>query len=142
MKPNRATPAHAAGQVHEGLGFRSLRLAATVAVAALVVLTLSPRLAARDGPDADTQAPPVAFERAVAIIQERCANCHAANPSYAGYARPPAGVVLETPAQIREQRQAIDRTAVQSRYMPLANITGITDTERQTLASWIAAARD
>lgn len=145
MVADRAITGRAAWLIHEGLGrrlgLRPLRLAAMLALAALV-LVFSPRLGARDGPEADTDAQPVAFERVAAIIHERCANCHAADPSYAGYARPPAGVVLETPAQIRDQRQAIDRVAVQSRYMPLANITGMTDAERQTLATWVAAGGD
>lgn len=83
-------------------------------------------------------AAPVNFERVRTIIDQRCASCHAANPSQPGFAAPPAGVRLDTEAHIRAQRQAINRVSVQSRYMPLGNITGMTDAERETLRRWLA----
>ncbi|MGQ7247365.1 urate hydroxylase PuuD [Halomonas sp. V046] len=70
-----------------------------------------------------------------AIMQTRCVQCHAAQPAHAGFSAPPAGVVLETEAQV-EQQQASIQQVVASGYMPLGNLTQMTDDERATIATW------
>ena len=45
------------------------------------------------------------------IVAARCAPCHSLEPTQAGFSSPPAGVVLETPAQIVAQASRI-RTVV------------------------------
>ncbi|WP_435100381.1 urate hydroxylase PuuD [Arhodomonas sp. AD133] len=126
--------------------------AAAVGFIALVVAT-SPQLANlfQDGKatavagaegesgQASATLEPVAFDRVTQIIEQRCATCHAAEPTFSGYASPPAGISLETAEQIRSHKADIDRVSVQSTYMPLGNITKITDEERQTLEAWIVA---
>src|SRR5262249_11361821 len=42
----------------------------------------------------------VAFATVQSVIAQRCAPCHALHPTQPGFSSPPAGVVLETPAQI------------------------------------------
>jgi uncharacterized membrane protein len=103
--------------------------AATVAVA----LAIQP-----DEPDraAGTEVEPAA---ALAIVEERCATCHSADPTSEQFTSAPAGVVFDTPAQIADRADAIRVQAVDSRAMPLGNVTGMTDEERETLAAWIAA---
>ena len=70
--------------------------------------------------------PPPAFATVQAIIAERCAPCHSASPTQPGYASPPAGIVLETAAQIRREAPLIQSVAVDSHAMPLGNATGMT----------------
>jgi len=48
---------------------------------------------------------PVPFATVERIIEERCASCHAANPSSKDFDSPPKGVKLETAAQIAPDRQ-------------------------------------
>ena len=50
---------------------------------------------------------PSAFARVQSIVAARCAPCHALQPTQAGFSSPPAGVVLETPAQIVAQASRI-----------------------------------
>ncbi|MDL4862886.1 urate hydroxylase PuuD [Halomonas elongata] len=69
------------------------------------------------------------------IIIDRCAQCHAENPTYDGFAAAPAGVVLETPEQILRQVGQI-KQVVASGYMPLGNVTKMTDEERSEIANW------
>jgi uncharacterized membrane protein len=84
-----------------------------------------------------TQAGPVDAEEAVAIVQQRCVPCHSQNPTQEGFDAAPAGVVLDTREQIVDQADAIDEQAVRTKAMPLGNVTGMTDEERETLGAWL-----
>jgi uncharacterized membrane protein len=79
------------------------------------------------------------FAQVQRIVIERCAGCHADKPTYAGFATAPAGVLLQTPQQIRAQAQKIWQQTVQTRAMPIGNLTQITDEERAVLDAWFAA---
>lgn len=69
------------------------------------------------------------------IIGERCTSCHARSPTQAGFAAAPSGLILETSEQINLNAEKI-ATTVQTRYMPLGNLTGMTDDERFIIAGW------
>ncbi|MFT4047786.1 MAG: urate hydroxylase PuuD [Solimonas sp.] len=73
-----------------------------------------------------------------AIVAQRCAGCHAQHPTFAGFVAPPKGVMLETPEHLHAHLDAV-RAQLQSRAMPLGNVTQMTDAERQTMLDWIAA---
>ncbi len=76
-------------------------------------------------------------QQGMAIIKERCASCHAATPTQAGFASPPAGVSLETMDQVMVIKpKLID--VINSNYMPLGNITQMTDEERQQVIGWLS----
>jgi uncharacterized membrane protein len=83
-------------------------------------------------------AAPVAFAAVAPIVAMRCAVCHAAHPTQAGFATAPEGVLLDTPDHIAGNAQRIYAQAVASHAMPIGNITHITDAERAQLAAWIA----
>jgi uncharacterized membrane protein len=109
--------------------------AAAVPLAAVVVLS-----AATSGALSTLPAgPSVKFAEVQGIIAQRCHTCHAARPSFTGFVQPPKNVMFDTPAQIVTQAPLIYAQAVTSRAMPLGNITQISDTERQTLATWFQA---
>jgi uncharacterized membrane protein len=74
-----------------------------------------------------------------AIVANRCAPCHSQTPTQPGYSAPPAGIVLETPAEIEAAASLIKSAAVDSDAMPLANATNMTQAERDTLARWLAS---
>jgi len=105
--------------------------------AAGVALLLAVAVAIAPKPPAPTAAS-AGFGRVQAIVMQRCAGCHAAHPRQAGFAAAPAGVLLDTPAAIRQNAARIYQQAVQLRAMPLGNITAITDDERAALGSWYA----
>ena len=104
------------------------------AVAASVLLAVAIR---PDDGGGGAPAAPVDDERAVAIVQQRCVPCHAQNPTQEGYDAPPAGVVLETREQITDQAAAVEEQAVRTEAMPLGNVTGMTEDERETLGAWL-----
>jgi uncharacterized membrane protein len=71
------------------------------------------------------------------IIDNRCVACHASKPTQPGFVEAPLGIVLETPQQVAARAERIAVT-VQTRYMPLGNLTGMTDAERAAVAGWYA----
>jgi uncharacterized membrane protein len=103
------------------------------AVAAALLLAV----AIRPDDGGGTPAGPVDAEEAVAIVQQRCVPCHSQNPTQEGFDAAPAGVVLDTRKQIADQADAVDEQAVRTNAMPLGNVTGMTDEERETLGAWL-----
>ena len=72
------------------------------------------------------------------VIEQRCTVCHSANPSSPMFSSAPAGVMFDTPEQIRQQAAKIHAQTVASQIMPLGNITQMTQEERDLLGAWIA----
>ncbi|MBC2657368.1 urate hydroxylase PuuD [Pseudomonas sp. MSSRFD41] len=89
----------------------------------------APTQAANTGPS---------FEKVHNVIQERCAVCHSARPTSPLFSTAPAGVMFDTPEQIRLQAARIQAQAVASQIMPLGNITQMTQQERELIGAWIA----
>ena len=79
----------------------------------------------------------VAFAEAKQVIDQRCVSCHAAQPTREGFVQPPKGVMLENATQIGQHIAKIKET-VASGYMPIGNLTGMTDEERKLLLVWVA----
>ena len=71
------------------------------------------------------------------VVNTRCVACHAQSPTQPGFVAPPLGVMLETIEQIQQHAVKI-ATTVQTRYMPLGNLTQMTDEERALIANWYA----
>ncbi len=69
------------------------------------------------------------------VVQAKCSVCHMAQPTQAGFNAPPAGIIIVTPEDMKTHKAKII-TAVQSSYMPLGNITGLTDEERAQLVAY------
>jgi uncharacterized membrane protein len=103
--------------------------AATIAIA-IAIEPDDPERSAAGSPDAPA---------ALAIVERRCTTCHSANPTSDQFTSAPGGVVFDTPAQIGARADAIRAQAVDSRSMPLGNVTEMTDEERELLGTWIAA---
>lgn len=102
---------------------------AAFAMLALVAFWIMPRV---------RPAQMVSFARVAPVFAERCAVCHSAHPSEAGFSAPPAGVLLDTPAHIAANAQRVEQQAVLTHAMPLGNLTGMTENERMLVGGWIA----
>lgn len=93
---------------------------------------------------AQRPAPPevaVADAEVLAIVQQHCASCHAANPAHEAFTEPPGDMAIETIEDVRRHGERIDQFTVQTDIMPLGNETGMTQEERNRLGAWIAAQR-
>jgi uncharacterized membrane protein len=74
-------------------------------------------------------------DRARQILQARCVACHAVHPTFAGIAAAPKGLILEDDAQI-ESKLPLLILQVESRVMPIGNVTAMTEGERMELLGW------
>jgi uncharacterized membrane protein len=109
-------------------------LAAAAAGIALVAALIRP---GGSSSLASGAAPP--FASVQAIVQQRCTPCHSAHPTRPGYTAAPAGIRLDSRAEIEAQAGVIRLLAVQTKAMPPGNATGMTQAERDVLARWIAS---
>ncbi|HEU4886019.1 MAG TPA: urate hydroxylase PuuD [Longimicrobium sp.] len=109
--------------------------AAIAATLAALYLVGAPRARAATAADGDR---PVSFGEANAVLQKRCAACHSASPADLTFGVAPAGVMFDTPEQVRSRIERIRARAVETQTMPPANKTHITPEERALLGRWIA----
>jgi uncharacterized membrane protein len=99
------------------------------------VSALSPRTA--PAVLSDSAASPAAeFNAIQAIVAQRCAPCHAAAPSQPGFATAPKGLLLDSRDDLLTH-VALIAPQVETRAMPIGNLTGMTDAERNELLEWI-----
>jgi len=103
---------------------------AAAALAAAMFLSLPKGAAADSAPS---------FAAVRAVIQQRCQPCHSQYQTDRSLGPAPGGVTFDTPESIARLAERIRVRAVETKTMPLANKTGITDAERELLARWIAA---
>jgi len=114
---------------HKGRIVWAIPAAAMAATIALAIAIAPTRNAASAAPE---------FAQVQAIVSARCVSCHAHTPVQAGIASAPKDVLLDSPAAIRVNAPRIQQQAVASRAMPLGNITGMTQAERDVLGAWFA----
>jgi uncharacterized membrane protein len=113
-----------------------LRLAAATALLTIaIVFVLVTRV--RSPVSAAAGGAPVAFANAQAVIDQRCLACHSARPTDSQFTVAPAGVMFDTPEQIKSRADRILERAVISKTMPFGNKTGMTDEERALLGRWV-----
>jgi uncharacterized membrane protein len=79
--------------------------------------------------------------KVVEIVTSRCSMCHTAEPVWDGVQIAPKAVLLDTPANIAREADAINLQVVLSRAMPPNNITAMTDNDRAAIANWIKSTR-
>ncbi|RVJ55618.1 cysteine desulfurase [Sinorhizobium medicae] len=75
------------------------------------------------------------FSKVRDTVLGRCSMCHAREPGWEGIIVPPKGVILESDGDIVAHAREIYLQAGRSHAMPPANVTGITEEERQLIAS-------
>ena len=106
-------------------------LAAVLLVA--VIVALAP---AHSRGGATAPAPGGETARVQAIVQMRCAPCHAAEPTLAGFSAAPNGIILQTLDQLRSHLPEVQQQ-LSARTMPLGNLTAMTEDERTAMLTWI-----
>jgi uncharacterized membrane protein len=81
--------------------------------------------------------PEVSFSAADSVISLRCRNCHSITPTDDVQTVAPNGVTFDTPEQIVRHAERIFFRAVETKTMPQANKTGMSEEERMILGRWI-----
>ena len=124
-----------------GQGLRNAWILPGAAVAMVALALAAENWRASDGvtaAGAGSGAPvDVAWPEVQAIMAVRCVTCHSAAPASPLFADAPAGVTFDTREEVEARLDRILATAVDSRVMPLGNLTEMTDEERVRLGAWI-----
>ncbi len=113
---------------HTGRNVWAIPVTAAIAIAVLAVV-IRPQ-------DESAAGATVTFAQVRHVVDQRCTACHSAHPTRVSVA--PGGVMFDTAAQIKAQAILIKQQAVLTKTMPLGNVTGMTQGERDLLGQWIA----
>ena len=100
-------------------------------MALIFVSSVSPTLAVRSGDSA-----PIEYAQVKTIVEARCLRCHSNNNTDENFKEAPKGAIFETADNLKFHKDKII-TQVETKVMPLANLTNMTDDERVTLVSWL-----
>jgi len=119
-----------------GRSNRLIVVTGAAALAAAIALTALP-----PPPTGATAAlahqPPVRYAEVREILDRRCTTCHSAHPTNPAFPAPPNGVTLEDARTVHRLAPRILVRAVETKTMPLGNLTGMTEDERRMLGAWI-----
>jgi uncharacterized membrane protein len=75
------------------------------------------------------------------VFAVRCAVCHSAHPAHELFTAPPAGIAFDSEEEIRARAASIYAVTIETRIMPLGNLTGMTEAERALVGRWARQAR-
>jgi len=108
----------------------------------LLIWAMAPSAPEAPAPAVDSQGEPVAVtpvadDEVQQLLATHCIACHAAQPSSPAFQAPPAGITLENLQQLKQHSAKVQQAAVNTQYMPLGNMTGITPEERSLLGQWL-----
>jgi uncharacterized membrane protein len=82
----------------------------------------------------------VVFEEVRSVVHRRCTSCHSGAPTHPAFPAAPGGVALDTDVQIVAAAKRIHQQTVVTRAMPIGNLTGISEEERELVDRWYRAA--
>ena len=108
---------------------RTAALVAALAVVLIVALAPQPQGAA--GLTAAD------FPAVQKVFEARCVTCHSSTPTREGFTAAPKGVMFDTQAEIVANARRAYEQVVVTKAMPLGNVTGITDAERELIGRWV-----
>jgi uncharacterized membrane protein len=83
--------------------------------------------------------PSVSYAEARAVVNRRCLECHAEKPTNRAFPVAPQGVMFDTASEMKQYAERIEATATVDDSMPLANMTAMTQEEREILRRWVEA---
>ena len=104
-----------------------------IVIAAVILLATAAALAPKSEARSSAE---VTLSDIRPIIEQRCANCHSAEPTHVAFPAAPAGVMLDTEAQIRTEATRIHQQTVVLKAMPIGNLTQMSEEERQLIDAW------
>jgi len=120
---------HAFNLRHQGRRIRRT-LAVVGAGGVLLIVALAPQPQAAGLTAAD-------FPAVQQVFRARCVTCHSSHPTNPGFSVAPKGVMFDTQAEIVANAQRAYEQVVVTKAMPLGNVTGITDAERDLIGRWV-----
>jgi uncharacterized membrane protein len=125
---------------HQGVNKPSV-LASGIAAFLVLMLVIAPWPKSQEDNQQTANVPQVSDAQAWEIINTHCTECHSETPRSAMFQSAPLGFKLDSIEAAKKVNTLIHTRAVVTKDMPLANLTKMTDAERDTLAIWLAAAK-
>ncbi|MEQ8514788.1 MAG: urate hydroxylase PuuD, partial [Chromatocurvus sp.] len=123
---------------HKGVN-KPLIIAGSVLATVLLAVAIAPVPSTRSSTAGSPLSGDALADAGWGIVQTHCTDCHAREPVDEAFTQAPAGVMLDTPADVRQWASRIKARTIDTHDMPFMNRTGMTQTERDTLAQWLAA---
>ena len=124
---------------HQGF-YKPQVLVSGIAAFFVLMLAIAPwhtlNVQASNG-DATQEATVISDAQAWTIINTRCTECHSKTPTSEMFKTAPSGFVIDSIDEAKKFSQSIYTRAIISKDMPLANLTNMTDEERELLSSWL-----
>ena len=117
---------------HKGQLHWWLPISGMIVMACVFVLIKPEAAPAADGSLLNSQG----SEQAYAIVRKHCYGCHALQPTMIGGGAP-KGIAFESVQDLERYADAIYVQVVQTKAMPLGNLSQMTDGEREQLGRWI-----
>src|SRR6266568_2739207 len=111
---------------HQGRDSRRTT-AAVIVGGAVLVIVLAPQPKGAAGLTAAD------FPAVAKVFEARCVTCHSSHPTRQGIDAAPKGVMFDTQAEIVANANRAYEQVVVTKAMPLANVTGMTDAERDLI---------
>ena len=102
-------------------------------IAAIVLIAVAVAIAPRSGAVPRVA---VSIDEIRPIIAERCVTCHSATPTHIAFPAAPAGVILDSDAQITAEANRIHQQTVVLKAMPIGNLTQMSADERGLIDAW------
>ena len=104
-----------------------------IVIASLILLAVAFAIAPKSRA---TTTRAVTLEEVMPVIERRCTVCHSAEPSHVAFQAAPAGVTFDTVAEVRAEAGRIHQQTVVLGVMPVGNLTGMSDEERELIDAW------
>jgi uncharacterized membrane protein len=76
------------------------------------------------------------FPTVQTVFEARCVTCHSSHPTREGITAAPKGVLFDTQQEIIANARRAYEQVVIAKAMPLGNVTGMTDAERDLIGRW------
>jgi uncharacterized membrane protein len=114
---------------HQGRDVRAT-IAAVVGAGVLLFVALLPLAQGAAGLTAAD------FPAVRTVIEARCVTCHSSHPTREGITAAPKGVLFDTQQEIIANARRAYEQVVITKAMPLGNVTGMTDAERDLIGRW------
>jgi len=117
-------------------GFQAWPLIPAVLLLASLIFVTAPE--SRPAVKAANAIVPVTTGEVFGIVQQRCIKCHSPEPDFGGFTSAPLGIELDSEDKLAQHAERIYQTVVVLRSMPLANLTKMSNEERDLVADWFS----
>jgi len=107
-----------------------------VGAAALLIGIIALMAPSKPTQSASDNTKAIAIDTVHNIVMNRCSSCHASEPTQPGFSVAPKGIVFDTAEDTVRQALMIHQQSVVTKAMPIGNLTGMTDPERDIIDQW------